>query len=102
MLAAEVLKRADANHMDVSRYKIAFNEVWEGLTAQCTPFRAPNSNAILDYKLILPDGTVLSKTKAGKLLDEQLLGRSQSWWNHDQLHAVRVRDTSGQSSPWRS
>ncbi len=77
LLLESVQNLATVENREGDSYRIAFRDIWEGLKVQCTEHRAKDGS--IDDNLVSPKGEVISTTKAGRILKDQLMGKPDRW-----------------------
>lgn len=84
-------------------YYVPFAKIWDELKSNCTPF-VEDTGMESGTKVVTPGGQVLSKTKAGRILKDQLLGRPVRkpggkergyFWSEKTLASLRPRTVTG-------
>ena len=63
--------------------RVSREELWAHLKIQCSPFYE-KTGEVSNYKVIAPDGKVVSAQSVSKLIREQLLGKPSMWREGDQ------------------
>jgi len=91
-----IRKLADEKHKTPEGYRIQFEEIWSALKEEYTPYF--EGGVEVPTKLIGGDGEVITTTRAGKILREQLFGLRRVWkddnkknvkgyvWTAEKLH----------------
>jgi len=88
ILGLAELKKEILGIDNIKIIRIPFNEIWQKLAEDCTPITDPHTGDI--EKLQCPDGKILTYTSLGKLIQEQLFGKSERWYENK----VRIRGYS--------
>jgi len=68
----------DEKHLQGERYQVSFKEIWERVKKDASPF-LNNDGKEVENKLVLESGEVLTTTRAGKILKDELEGSKTSW-----------------------
>jgi len=87
ILGLAELKKEILGIDNIKRVRIPFADIWQKLSEDCTPMTDHDGNII---KLQCPDGKILTYTSLGKLIQEQLFGKSERWYENK----VRIRGYS--------
>lgn len=89
MLLEIVQNLATKERMEGDLYRIPFADIWEEVEKDSTPFI--EAGVKVPTKVVTPDGAVLTSTRAGKVLKEQLLGKAERWYDTSGSMPKRVR-----------
>jgi hypothetical protein len=66
-------------HIEGGVYQISFASIWEETGKDATPFVADSGTEVKN-KLVLENGEILTTTRAGRILKDELGGKKTSWW----------------------
>ncbi|MFP3261667.1 MAG: hypothetical protein RXP28_02305 [Nitrososphaeria archaeon] len=87
ILGLAELKKEILGIDNIKIIRIPFNEIWQKLSEDCTPIFDKNGDI---SRLQAPDGRILTYTSLGKLIQEQLFGKGDRWYENK----VRIRGYS--------
>jgi len=88
ILGLAELKKQIIGIDNIKIIRIPFTDIWQKLSEDCTPITDPHTGDI--EKLQAPDGKILTYTSLGKLIQEQLFGKRDRWYENK----VRIRGYS--------